>query len=295
MGSSGPNNFELENLVENGRTPTEEKAFPYNGDPFEDLDDKAKKFFEACKNLTFQTFEGLDEKAKKLLQTCQYLNQQTSEGLDEKAKKLLQACQDPDHNSIQDLDEDTLKKEDKNGMKIFHVLLFDQQNKELTEWYTKSLDDTASRKKVVAIIEAICQKFPKLVEPMMIHRDNFGRTPLHYAGIIDVGEENEDTNITLTLLKYGADKALFMEDRKKETPVSFIETSNLKAHLDTKQRIEGPVGHKDRVAHCDISILQPKVEDNQTTKSPLKLDYLQILAKKHRDLFDHQVISAMIW
>ena len=128
---------------------------------------------------------------------------------------------------------------------------------------------------------------------MMIHRDNLKRTPLHYAGLIDVDGEKEDSNITLALLKHGADKALFVEDKKKETPVSFIGTSNLRVHLDTKQRIEGPVGHKDQVAHCDISILQPKVE--KTTKYPLNLDYLRKLAKKHRDLFDHQVISAMIW
>ena len=294
MGSVSPNNFELDNLVENGGTPTEEKAFPYNGDPFGDLDEQTKNLFKACKNLTFQTVDGLDEKAKQLLQTCKYLNQQTSEGLDEKAKKLLEACQDPDHNSIQDLNEETLTKVDKNGMNIFHVLLFDKENHEgqNQEWYTKSLD-TASRRKVVAFIEEICQNFPKQVIDLMMQKDNFERTPLHYAGIIDVIDESEDSNITLALLKHGADKALFVEDKKKETPVSFIGTSNLRVHLDTKQRIEGPVGHKDQVAHCDISILQAKVE--KTTKYPLDMDYLRTLAKKHRDLFDHQVISAMIW
>ena len=294
MGSVSPNNFELDNLVENGGTPTEEKAFPYNGDPFGDLDEQTKNLFKACKNLTFQTVDGLDEKAKQLLQTCKYLNQQTSEGLDEKAKKLLEACQDPDHNSIQDLNEETLTKVDKNGMNIFHVLLFDKENHEgqNQEWYTKSLD-TASRRKVVAFIEEICQNCPKQVDLMMMQKDNFERTPLHYAGIIDVIDESEDSNITLALLKHGADKALFVEDKKKETPVSFIGTSNLRVHLDTKQRTEGPVGHKDQVAHCDISILQPKVE--KTTKYPLDMDYLRTLAKKHRDLFDHQVISAMIW
>ena len=68
---------------------------------------------------------------------------------------------------------------------------------------------------------------------------------------------------SLSLLKNGADEGLFLEDSNKETPVSFIATSNLKAHLDTKQRNQGPVGHTDQVAHCDISILQPKVPKDQ--------------------------------
>ena len=289
MGTSGSKSFDVEM-----DTLAEETKFPYGGDPFEGLSERAKKIFQGCQDLNLQTIEGLEEKAKKLLLTCHDLNLQRFEGL-EKADRLLQACQDPDLNSIQDLDENTLKKVDKNGMNIFHVLLFDKENHkgQNQEWYTKNLD-TASRQKCVAFIEAICQKLPKQdIESMMIHQDNFGRTPLHYAGIIDIVDESEDSNITLALMKHGADKALFVEDKKKETPVSFIGTSNLRVHLDTKQRTEGPVGHKDQVAHCDISILQPKVE--KTTKYPLNLDYLRKLAKKHRDLFDHQVISAMIW
>ena len=304
-GSNPSNDVERFELVENG---TEGKKFPFVGDPFKDLDEEAKKLFRACRDLTFPTFEGLEEKAKKLLATCQYLNLQTSEGLDEKAKKLLEACQDPNHNSIKDLREETLTKVDKNGMNIFHVLLFDEENQQGTdhEWYTKTLD-TATRQKIVTFIEAISQKFPKqVIEKLMIQPDNFNRTPLHYAGIIDEGNENEDSNITLAYLKHGADKALFEEDENKESPVNFIATSNLKVHLDSKQRNQGPVGHKNRVAHCDISILQPKVkvEEHQTPntkpqtrnpKIPLNLEYLEKLATKHRDLFDHQVVSAMIW
>ena len=64
--------------IERGETPTDEMEFPYKGDPFELLDEKGKKLFQACKELTFQTLEGLDEKAKNLLKTCEYLNQQTS-------------------------------------------------------------------------------------------------------------------------------------------------------------------------------------------------------------------------
>ena len=129
---------------------------------------------------------------------------------------------------------------------------------------------------------------------MMIHRDSLKRTPLHYAGLIDVDGEKEDSNITLALLEHGADKALFFtaENQVPVIPVNFIGTSNLRVHLDTKQRIEGPFGH--RVAHCDTSILQPEVKPGQKT---IKLDHLWKLhlSQKHRDLFDHPVISAMIW
>ena len=70
------------------------------------------------------------------------------------------ACQEPDLKSIEDhfQDKDTLKKVvevvDKNGMNIFHVLLFDQENE---PWYTKELE-TKTRKNVVQFIEAICQR-----------------------------------------------------------------------------------------------------------------------------------------
>ena len=265
-----------------------------NGVPFEDLDEKAKKLFQACQDLTFQTSEDLDEKAKNLLQICQYLNQQTFEGLNEKAKKLLEACQDPDHNSIQDLDGETLMKKDNNGMTIFHVLLFDAGN----EWYTKNLN-TALKQKVVAFIEAISQKLSKQdIESMMVHQDILKRTPLHYAGFLDVVDEKEDSNITLALMKHGADKALFMEDGNEQTPVSFIDPSNLKVHLDRKQTNQGPAGYKNRVAHFDVSVLQPAPDStdlSRKTRYPWNLQHLEKLGNKHLDLFDHQVISAMIW
>lgn len=278
MGSRGSRSYqvsqhEMEALnpnLENGKVATEQTEFPHKGDPLEGLE------------------------------------------LDDKVKKLWQTCQDPDLKSILDhLDkaegvylllengenEDMLKKalevKDRNGMNIFHALFFDPEDQ---DWYTKNLKPE-SRKKVVTFIETICQKFPES-KSMMIVQDHFKRTPLHYAGIIDIDDEKDekgDSNITLALLKNGADEGLFLEDSNKETPVSFIATSNLKAHLDTKQRNQGPVGHTDQVAHCDISILQPKVPKDQKTKYPLNLEYLKILARKHRDLFDHQVISAMIW
>ena len=241
--------------LENGKVATEQTEFPHKGDPLEGLE------------------------------------------LDDKVKKLWQTCQDPDLKLILDHDEDTLKRAlevvDRNGMNIFHALFFDPEDQ---DWYTKNLKPE-SRKKVVTFIETICQKFPES-KSMMIVQDHLKRTPLHYAGIIDIDDEKDekgDSNITLALLKNGADEGLFLEDSNKETPVSFIATSNLKAHLDTKQRNQGPVGHTDQVAHCDISILQPKVPKDQKTKYPLNLEYLKILARKHRDLFDHQVISAMIW
>ena len=65
--------------------------------------------------------------------------------------------------------------------------------------------------------------------------------------------------------------------------------------MDKKQRIEGPVGHKDQVVCCDLSILQPKVGCNTKNENPVYFEYLETLAEKHRDLFDHTVISAMIW
>ena len=235
-------------------SPPEEKEFPYKGDLFKDLDDEVKR--------------------------------------------LWKACQEPDLYDLCSIPMDVVTSEkavnvvDKNGMNIFHALLFDQRGESQTTWYTKKLD-TETRKKVVRIIEAICQKYPKQVEPMMTRQDKYNRTPLHYAGIIDVDYEKEESNsnITLALLKYGADKGLFLEDSNRETPVSLMRTSNLKAHLDTKQRNEGPVGHKDQVALCDVSILKPDI----TKKNSLNFEYLEILAKKHRDLFDHPVISAMIW
>ena len=264
----------------------------FSDNRFDGLDEKTKKLFEACacKELHFLTLEDLEEKAKKMLETVQY------EGLklDDDTKRFLQTrnrqisektCHD--HFSILDLDEATLIKLDKYKMNIFHLLLFDPKQK----WNTKKRD-TLDRKKVVGIIEAICQKFPEQVKPMMLEEDIFGRTPLHYAGIIDVDNEKEDSNITLALLKYGADKALFMKDRKQERPVSFIGTSNLRAHLDTKLETRGPVGHGLEEFQHDTSILVPKDESNKDT---LNFGHLETLAEKHRDLFDHRVISAMIW
>ena len=285
--------------LENVPTQTELQEFPYKDNPFEGLDENAKKLFEACKELHFQTLEDIDEKTKKLLETdvqCQKL--QTREDLGENAKRLLQTrhrqisektCQDLDHYSILDLHEATLvNSKDKNDMNVFHVMLFGPEE----EVWNARKHENEDRKKVVGIIEAICQKFPEQVKPMMLEEDIFGRTPLHYAGIIDVDNEKEDSNITLALLKYGADKALFMKDRKQERPVSFIGTSNLRAHLDTKLTTEGPVEHDLEKFQHDISILVPKDESNKDT---LNFGHLETLAEKHRDLFDHRVISAMIW
>ena len=113
-------------------------------------------------------------------------------GLEDNAKKLWEACQEPNLSNLSSildhLEQDTLEKimkkdvKDKNQMNIFHALLFDKQNK---KWYTKKLK-TQTRKKVVTFIEAICQEVPEenIVE-MMKSQDNYQRTPLHYAGIID--------------------------------------------------------------------------------------------------------------
>ena len=265
MGTSHSETVEMKDLESqpmtnegNGETSREEKTFPYNGD------DLLESF------------------------------------VDDKVKKLWEACQKPDLESIlDDLSEDTLKKTvevvDKNEMNIFHVLLFEPKDQDQV-WYTKNLG-IESRKKVVTFIDTICKEIPKeVIEPMMILQDNYNRTPLHYAGIIDdEADEKEESNITLALLKHGADKGLFIEDKNQETPVSFVRTSNLKALLDTKQRNQGPIGHKDRVVHCDVSILQPKNPVTQTTTYPLNWENLEALAHKHKDLFDHQVISAMIW
>ena len=262
MGTRGSRSYQvsqhemeaLNSNLENGTVSTEQAEFPYKGDLLE--------------------------------------------GLDDRVKELWQTCQEPELKSILDHleNEDTLKKAlevvDRNGMNIFHALLFDPQDQ---DWYTKNLKtDYESRKIVVKFIEAICQKFPE-AKSLMIVQDHFKRTPLHYAGIIDLDDEKEESNITLALLKNGADEGLFLPDSNEDTPVNFIATSNLKAHLDTKQRNHGPVGHKGRMAHCDTSILQPKVPPPQETKYGLNFAYVQILAHKHRDLLDHQVISAMIW
>ena len=220
--------------------------------------------------------------------------------VDDKAKRLWIACQEPDLSSIlEDLEEDTLEKitkvVDNNGMNIFHALLFDKDHE---RWYTKKLEKEA-RTKVVSFIEDICQKISeKVIVDMMTVKDNYGRTPLHYAGIIDEEKENtNNSNIVLALLKNGADKTLFVKDRNGETPVSFILTSNLKVHLDTKVTIEGPDGHMEQEAHCDTSILQPTVESNDSSERnhPLNFDCLEELPEKHRDLFDHLVVSAVIW
>ena len=218
---------------------------------------------------------------------------------DPNVKRLWEVCQDPDLYSLSsildDLEQDTLEKivkkdgVDEDGMNIFHVLLFDQQNE---PWYTKELE-TKTRKNVVQFIEAICQRIGEenIIEEMMSAKDKYKRTPLHYSGIIDGEKENDESNITMALLKCGAEMVLFEEDTSEGIPVNFIATSNLKSYLDTKQKIKGPVGHKDTMVHCYVSALQPK----SSQKNSLNFDFLEILAEKHRDLFDHQVISAMIW
>ena len=216
------------------------------------------------------------------------------EELDQKAKQLLKTCHGhylDFFNTLLDkgLEEGTLKKRDKNKMNVFHLLLYEKQTR---VWNTKDLD-SESRAKVVAIIKGICQKFPnRVTDQLMEQQDSNGRTPLHYAAFIDINDEKEDSNITLALLINGGDRALFVEDKNGEAPVSFISTSNLKTLLDTKQRIEGPVGHKDCVAHVDVSNFQsPRGKKKYTSR----FEYLQKLAGKHKDLFDHLVITAIIW
>ena len=134
-------------------------------------------------------------------------------------------------------------------------------------------------------------------------KDNKDRTPLHYATITDIDDEPEESNITLVLLLHGADKALFQKGQSEKCwePVRFICTSTLSKLFDTKHENDGPVGHPDRVAHCDISTLRPEnfekksKNSKEKSKNPLSLDYFKILAVRHSDLFDHQVLSAMIW
>ena len=81
---------------------------------------------------------------------------------------------------------------DNNGMNIFHVLLFD---KGYEKWYTKKLENE-TRKKVVKFIEAFCHTIPAAkIVLMMSKRDNHGRTPLHYAGIIDGDDLRSISNL----------------------------------------------------------------------------------------------------
>ena len=227
------------------------------------------------------------------------------EGLDDKPKKLFQDCQDLNQTSIEDsletLEEETLKQTDKNGMNVFHVLLFEKGNG--PDWFAKNLDSEA-RTKVVSIIKSICKKFSKqVIGQLMKQQDNNQRTPLHYAAITDIDGEPEESNITLALLLHGADKALFQKGQSEKCwePVRFICTSTLSKLFDTKHENDGPVGHPDRVAHCDISTLRPEnfekksKNSKEKSKNPLSLDYFKILAVRHSDLFDHQVLSAFIW
>ena len=230
-------------------------------------------------------FEGLDEKPRKLFQYCRDLNQPSIEAIEA---------------FLETFEEVTLKQTDKNGMNVFHVLLFEKGNG--PDWFAKNLDSEA-RTKVVSIIKSICKKFPKVIGPLMKHKDNKYRTPLHYATITDIDDEPEESNITLVLLLHGADKALFQKGQSEKCwePVRFICTSTLSKLFDTKHENDGPVGHPDRVAHCDISTLRPEnfekksKNSKEKSKNPLSLDYFKILAVRHSDLFDHQVLSAMIW
>ena len=207
---------------------------------------------------------------------------------------MWKACQDLSSLPEENLEEDTLLKivevVDKNGMNIFHSVLF---NPKSGRWFIKRLDNTAITK-VVAFIEAICEKIPSkdILTGMMVTQDNIGRTPLHYAAIID---ERHESKITLAFLKYGADKALFVKDENGETPVSFMPTSILQAHLDTKFWTEGPCGHKDELFYCDLSILQPMVEADSEKTNSLNFEYLHLLAKKDKQLFEHPVIKTMLW
>ena len=213
--------------------------------------------------------------------------------LDRRVKIFWKACQEENHSSLPKLisEEDTLEKivkvKDKNGMNILHVLLFDAKN-DNEKWFTNSLD-TVARTNIVKFIEAICQNKKISFKPMMNVQDKYNRTPLHYAGMLDnVMNENDESNITLALLKYGADKALFVKDINGHTPVNFIKASCLKAHLDTKHTIKGPGGHEKH--EYDVSILKPEPK-----KNTCGFEYLEMLADKHKDLFDHPVVSALIW
>ena len=243
--------------VEDGETSPEKLSFPYQGDVLE--------------HLNHESYDTI--------------------------KTLWIACQEPDLSSLPSeiLEKDTLVKivevVDKNEMNIFHTLFFNPEN-QWSRWFVKRLDNTATTK-VVAFIEAICENIPKKdILTMMTKKDNINRTPLHYAAIID---ETHESKIILAFLKYGADKALFVKDKNGETPVSFIPTSILQAHLDTKFRTEGPYRHKDQIAHCDVSILQPMDEADSKKTNSLNFEFLHILAEKDKQLLEHPVVVAILW
>ena len=235
---------------------------------------------ENGENESFEGYpsEGLDEKAKKLWKDCQY-------HIDGKLEvNTFEAFLD----TLETLQEHTLKKSDKNGRNVFHSLLYEEQTR---VWNTKCLD-TESRAKVVAIIKAICRTFPKqVIGELMKQQDTNRRTPLHYAAFLDINDEEEESNVTLAILLNGGDSTLFMSDKNQDVPVHFIGTSNLKTLLDTKRRIEGPIKHKDCVLHVDASIFNPPNDEG----SEKTFEYLEMLGLEHKDLFDHPVITAIIW
>ena len=282
--------------------------FPCTGDPFEGLDDKPKKLFQYCQDLKQTSIEAIEA----FLETSEEV---TLKQTDKNGINVDCCCRDLNQSSIkvieaflETFEEVTLKQTDKNGMNVFHVLLFEKENS--PDWFAKNLD-SESRAKVVSIIKSICKKFSKqVIGQLMKQQDNNQRTPLHYAAITDIDGEPEESNITLALLLHGADKALFQKGQSEKCwePVRFICTSTLSTLFDTKHENDGPVGHPERVAHCDISTLRPenfekkskdseeKTENSKKkSKNPLSLDYIRILAMRHSDLFDHQVLSALIW
>ena len=265
-----PNGTQKDTQVLNVQNKGLEEFDGWSDDPFQDLTDQQKSLMMECKKekVDFERFQ-------------EYFNPLNENGF----KPFI----------------------DKNGMNIFHVLLFNEKEKDW-DWYTKDLDKE-NRKNTIKIMELIFEKIPQLKGEMVIKKDNFGRTPLHYAGIVDGEAEDEESSIALALMKNGADMCLFEPDRKKEKAVNLISTEILKKILDSKLKIKGAAGHPNQTAYCDIEILQPirkkekrkkkqdekTVEDQKPTKYPLKMDYLQNLICKHQDLFDHHVISALIW
>ena len=103
---------------------------------------------------------------------------------------------------------------------------------------------------------------------------------------------DENSNIALNLLKFGGDQCLFEEDSEGEIPANFMSTKALEKHLDSKCIVKGPKGHKNQMAYCNIEMLNGPPCD---TNRPSNMVNLEKLAWKHKDLFDHPVISSMIW
>ena len=180
---------------------------------------------------------------------------------------------------------------DKNGMNLIHVLLFNSKD---SQWYVKDIE-SSEHEGYIEIIEAIFKKCSQTeINDMVMKEDNNGSTPLHYATIIDKVFENDKPSIALMLMKYGADKTLFLKDKDCRKPIDFINTENLRRYLDTKVIIKGPEGHEEQTAYGNIGIFQSVQKDKNKTKI-VSMENLEKMLPKHEDLFDHHLISAMIW